>query len=111
MIQIRRNCFETNSSSCHCIVILTEDQFKKWEDGLAYVNYDDEFVTEEEARKMYDDSGCKEENIPFKGYVNDCFSELWDYDSWHEELEHDVTEYTSPSGDKLVICCAHGYDG
>lgn len=110
MIQIRKNCFETNSSSTHSIVILTEDKFKKWEDGEVYIDYDGNIVTEEEARKMYDDSGYKEDGDQFEDFINSWDSELWDFDSWKEGLERDVTEYTSPSGDKLVICCAHGYD-
>lgn len=33
------------------------------------------------------------------------------YDEWGDYYETDVTYYTSPSGDKLVILCEHGFDG
>jgi hypothetical protein len=33
------------------------------------------------------------------------------YDEWGGEYETDTTHYTSPSGDKLVIICEHGYNG
>lgn len=32
------------------------------------------------------------------------------YDEWGDYCETDVTYYTSPSGDKLVILCEHGFD-
>ena len=53
MIQIRKNVFETNSSSTHCMVIGTASDFEKWEDGEVYYydNWRDgkKFITKEEA--------------------------------------------------------------
>ena len=33
MTSVRNNVFETNSSSCHCLVISTETDFTKWQNG------------------------------------------------------------------------------
>ena len=53
MIQIRKNVFETNSSSTHCMVIGTASDFEKWEDGEVYYydNWRDgkKSITKEEA--------------------------------------------------------------
>ena len=34
--QIRRNIFETNSSSTHSLIICSEEEFKAWEKGEIY---------------------------------------------------------------------------
>ena len=39
MKQIRKNVFETNSSSTHTLAICTEDEYKDWQDGkLLFIN-------------------------------------------------------------------------
>ena len=47
MRTIRRNVFETNSSSTHSMVIGTKEQFETWEDGGLFVNWDGDFLTKE----------------------------------------------------------------
>ena len=45
---IRLNCFETNSSSTHCLIITDENTFEKWTDNkLFYRPCGHEFVTKE----------------------------------------------------------------
>lgn len=71
--------FATNSSSYHSTLILTDEEYEKWVNGLITIknNYNYEI----------------------------------DYEEWcEEEYESDITRYTSPSGDKLVILCLHGTD-
>lgn len=36
--------------------------------------------------------------------------EVFNYESWGEEYEQDVTEYKSPSGDDIVIRAYYGYE-
>ena len=36
MIQIRKNVFETNSSSTHSLVMAVASEFDKWESGEYY---------------------------------------------------------------------------
>lgn len=57
MLQIRRNVFETNSSSTHSITICTSDEYQKWADGemLLVVDScmtDKQFVTIDEAKDI-----------------------------------------------------------
>lgn len=43
--------------------------------------------------------------------VENDYEEQISYEEWGEDYETDITRYTSPSGDKLVILCEHGYNG
>ena len=122
MKTIRANTFETNSSSTHSMIILTEEEYDKLESGELYLN-DDEVITKEEAKNiflkhmnedkyMYDDDLSFEENI--KNYLDEFEYYPSEYpqslETWKEEdeLESDINEYISPSGDKLKIICKYG---
>lgn len=52
--QIRFGTFETNSSSTHSLVILSEDEYKKYEDGEIMFDRDGEEVDSKEYDKCYD---------------------------------------------------------
>lgn len=122
MKTIRANTFETNSSSTHSMIILTEEEYDKLESGELYLN-DDEVITKEEAKNiflkhmnedkyMYDDDLSFEENI--KNYLDEFEYYPSEYpqslETWKEEdeLESDTNIYISPSGDKLKIICKYG---
>lgn len=40
MKTIRRNTFETNSSSVHCVTILSDKEFNLVKEGKAVIDYD-----------------------------------------------------------------------
>ena len=122
MKTIRANTFETNSSSTHSMIILTEEEYNKLESGELYLK-DDEVITKEEAKNiflkhmnedkyMYDDDLSFEENI--KNYLDEFEYYPSEYpqslETWKEgdELESDTNIYISPSGDKLKIICKYG---
>lgn len=127
MKTIRANTFETNSSSTHSMVILTEEQETLFNSGELYFKseYDDDIITKEERNKiilesMSDDGWetitdlSEEENI--SEYLSDCMDRYnlpISLDAWLDsyDLETNVEHYTSPSGDKLVICAKYGYNG
>ena len=49
---IRFNTFETNSSSTHSLIIISEEEFEKFKSGQTYFKiYDDTFLTREEISK------------------------------------------------------------
>lgn len=49
MESIRRNVFETNSSSTHSITMCSESEYEKWKKGeLFYHRWDEKFFTKEE---------------------------------------------------------------
>lgn len=69
MKQIRKNVFETNSSSTHTLAICTEDEYKKWQDGkLLFNKWNETFIKNsikitkqdrEEAQRHYNQSKGK----------------------------------------------------
>ena len=126
MKTIRANTFETNSSSTHSMIILTEEENEKLNSGELYLNntYDATIITKEEAYKIFlevmesdnymqDSEYSLEENI--KDYLENCddrYELPCSLDNWTYEdyLATDINHYTSPSGDKLVIICKYGND-
>ena len=133
MRQIRLNCFETNSSSTHCLVVTEENTFEKWVDGVLFYNEDEtKFIDKEDFLKVvkgkFPDIEMKnldelihegetktDENNTYE--ASDVFYSVdtFPYDFWnngrYEYLMHDRTTYTTPKGEKLAIHCWYGYDG
>lgn len=145
MKQIRKNIFETNSSSTHTLAICTEDEYKDWKDGkLLFNKWNETFVKNSikitkqdkvEAEKRY--NTCKGKYYKDWSELTEAEREEYTYNyiaqqrrqekslSFEEDgltyqefmqncnndgLETETSHYTSPSGDKLVITCAYGYN-
>lgn len=91
MKQVRIGVFETNSSSTHSMVICTEEEFNKWMKGEVLMNLSEDTL------------------VP----VNEIPSEdMYDYgtvEQWEGNLESSRVNYTSKSGDKIVILAKYGY--
>ena len=119
MIQIRKNVFETNSSSTHSLCICTEDEYSRWQKGETYYDrWNDEFATKEvvlnnlRSNKYLAEHivGMTDEEI-LSDYAYDegyCSEDQY-FDSEYLETYHE--SYTSPSGDKIVVFGKYGYDG
>lgn len=64
---IRLGVFETNSSSTHTMIIMPEEEYKKWESGeLLRYRWDDKFITREENDRIVKElikQYAKEHNI------------------------------------------------
>ena len=145
MKQIRKNVFETNSSSTHTLAICTEEEYKDWKNGKMLFNkWNETFIknsinitkqdkVEAEERyntykeKYYKDwselteaerdedtynyiakqrrqeknLSFEEDGLTYQEFMQDCS---------RDGLEIETSHYTSPSGDKLVITCAYGYN-
>ena len=145
MKQIRKNVFETNSSSTHTLAICTEDEYKDWKDGKLLFNkwretfvknsikitkqdreeaqrcynqykgkyYKDWFELTDEEREEYTYNhiaqqrrqektfSFEENGLTYQEFMQNCRN---------DGLETETSHYTSPSGDKLVITCAYGYN-
>ena len=121
MLSIRRGTFETNSSSTHSICICTSEQHTKWANGELYLNesswYDEdnllkgkEWITKDEAIEFLKHYGHYNEEE--EDYLVDQLRsyDIYSYDSWGEDYEHDTHSFTTPSGDKMVAECYYGYD-
>lgn len=145
MKQIRKNVFETNSSSTHTLAICTEDEYKDWKDGkLLFNKWRETFVKNSIKITKQDREEAERCYTQYKGKYYKDWSELTDAEreeytynhiaqqrrqekslSFEEDgltyqefmqncnndgLETETSRYTSPSGDKLVITCAYGYN-
>ncbi len=131
---IRRNVWETNSSTTHNIVIMTEEQAEKWEnENLYYYKtgwYDafkdfpesekpkqGQLYTKEEVLHFYKlkgyepDENYNDEDDPEEAFIKEMYDFIkydWFKDS---DLEMDDNYYTTPSGENIVVMCQYGYDG
>ena len=126
MRTIRYNTFETNSSSTHSLLILTEEECDKIEKGEMFLlsQYDREVITKEErdkvildemytVNKTYDYMFQSIEEFMESDYYFDNRSEFpCNIDEWCDSdyLEIDSYDYTSPAGDKIKIIAKYGND-
>lgn len=117
-IQIRTGIFETNSSSTHSLIITTKENYNKWVDGELYIyRYGNhQFVTKEEVikatknDKYINTDGLTDDEILGIGIDED--GDYATYESfWDCYLEGFDENYTSPSGDEIVVFGQYGYDG
>lgn len=96
MINVRQNCFETNSSSTHNIVVVEDSQLEKWKNGeLFFIEASNKFVTKYEKERIMNEiygmtfidnvgSSCADEiaeaikNNELKSYIEDMINDdLW----------------------------------
>ena len=124
MIQIRRNVFETNSSSTHSITMCMKNDYDLWVKNKVWFhdNYKGEFLTWEEVLKLnsidIDDRETLKQDYK-EGYierVEDMLADydVYSYDSWLDqkkpELERYKDEFTTPSGETIVSFGYYGSD-
>lgn len=121
---IRLGIFETNSSSTHTMVIMSEEDFNKWRTGeILKYKWDNTFVSKEEAdeiinklKKDYakeynvniEDIECYELNEDSR-YDEKLPLTYDDFNDW-QNLESEINYYTTKSGEKLIIVCWFGYE-
>jgi len=132
MKTIRHGTFETNSSSTHSLLILTEEEDKKLNNGEMFITsvYDYTIINKEkrdellmEKMQNQNDWLVSQNREPYKTFEefleSDYFEdnqsefpmtldELFDYE---HGSDHAMEFYTSPSGDNLIIHAFYGYDG
>ena len=129
MKQIRRNVFETNSSSTHSLTMCSSTEYDLWKSGKVYLNEnggfgsnsiykDKKFVTREEAIDILTDNKFSPsenlntlDNEDLEEYLRE--EEIYTYDVYFESeyLEVFTDTYTTASGDIVVAFGKFGYDG
>ena len=113
MITIRKNVFETNSSSTHSLVMAEKSEFDKWENGeVLYCNCwwssqgnrfeEGKFYPKEEVENYYKEKD--EERDPYEFCTYDEFME-------DEYLETSEYTYVTPQGETIKAVAKYGYDG
>lgn len=127
-IQVRRNVFETNSSSVHSITMCSKDDFKKWKNlgyyfyypcGKPYVIGTREQMIKLLKSKTWSNGTPVYSDIDWDNEksVNDLFAEedilTSDeyFDKYNEYFETFVEYYTTPKGEEVVAFGYCGYDG
>ena len=129
MIQIRRNIFETNSSSTHAIIICSESDYEKLGRGEIMIagynsGYDaNGFIDRSTAIRILRERYEEDHEGFFKEYGIESFEECsedvindilaaeeiaYTLDTYGNELETYEEFYTTEHGDKIV---AFGYYG
>lgn len=128
---IRRCVFETNSSMSHSLVIMTDDENKRWEEEKLYYythdwyNYfrklpedqqpiNNTLYTQEEALNFVKLLGYEYKEDEYDT-VDEFLREndFYGYDDWHESEweEYNSYTYTTKSGEELIIETKCGRDG
>lgn len=126
---IRRSVFESNSSTSHSLIVMSPEQYDKWEGGETYFfrpsewwnpfkklpveqqPVKDTLYSKTEVKdymKLIWDEFDKDDDYDFNQVAEeDCF---YSYESFMEDeyLESEANDYTTPGGEKLVICCKYG---
>lgn len=133
MLQMRKNVFETNSSSTHSITMCTQDEYDAWAHGKLLLNdgwwskdnesefKDKKFVTREEAKDIMAHNDWYMENVnegklkPFDELDDEALAdyELYTPDYYPDEnssLEWFEETYTTPSGETVVAFGLYGTD-
>ena len=97
---IRRNTFETNSSSTHSITMCTESDFDKWKNGELYYNSDDGmFYNNEERNKLikkriiYNKATYNNGTYTYKDVTVNDIDELYTEENIDEITDEDVENY------------------
>ena len=135
MIQIRKNVFETNSSSTHSLTMCSEQEFNDWKNGkLLFDKWNDMFVepqllTEQDKIDAHEEYDFKKSTF-WKDWsaLTDKEKEEWyskyatehnikqrnlqTYDEWDcdWDLEHFINTYTTKGGEKIVAFGKYGYN-
>ena len=101
MKQIRKNVFETNSSSTHSLTMCTEAEYEKWKDGkLIYDRWEHALIEVTDEIKKY-----REESYALNGS-----HEYGRYQTEEEYWEH-VEEYYETFCHSYNDTVAFGYYG
>ena len=127
MISIRRNVFETNSSSTHSITMCMESDFDKWKKGELYWDrWNNKLVSKEEVDKKVQewkekfiaknpnfDENDEDWKEQLEDYINDdktyyTYEEFNDYG--YLEYETYKTEFVTSNGEKVVSFGYYGND-
>lgn len=98
---IRRNTFETNSSSTHSLTMCTHDEYEKWKNGeLVFDRWNDKLV-------LPQNKDSEEDDYYDKDYFT--YDEFFDY--YCDGLETYSETHTTPNGEKIVCFGYYGYNG
>lgn len=111
MKSIRRNVFETNSSSTHSMSICTKEDYDNWKKGKVYFDSgNNKFITREEAMEKFPDLNLPKGRDDFDDALRDY--EIYSHENYNEgDLKQFSDTFTTPGGEKVVAFGKYGYNG
>lgn len=134
MLKVRKNVFETNSSSTHSLIMCSKDEYEQLENGDALIKDHSSVVNRsnklEEIISKYDlkeyEKYCEENGLNAKD-VNTIFDKIEElnenevidtYDLCplntfldNEYLEDFRSSYTTKNGEEIIAFGLYGYNG
>lgn len=122
VIKMRQGVFETNSSSTHSITMCNESDYDKWVNGELYLarwGYKDKnFITKEEyelelqefINKYGDEYDSQDREELENEFIGDYG--FLSFEDWCDNFDYETekSEFTTPSGDKVIALCYYGND-
>lgn len=126
MINIRRGCFETNSSSVHSMTMCMKSEYDEWDNDKLYLNKNahwdssSEFMTKEEVIQYLKKSspysyseitGGELDEDEIAEVMRDCG--FYTSDDFYNDCEMETfyDEFKTPRGETVVAFGYYGYDG
>ena len=115
MYKIRQSVFETNSSSTHSLILCSDEDYKKLNDGELFVEnkYSTNIVSKEERDKQIKEILSKYPELN-EDDIDPCD---WDLpislDEWcdDEYLEYGYDDFQTKNGEIVHAIYKYGYDG
>ena len=115
MLQIRKNIFETNSSSVHALTVVTEDDFEKFRNGeMWWDDYEQVILSKEEIIEQHQDDPRIRElpaDAAFQYIMRQYSHQYSNFDNFDEGFDYMESHLVTPSGEKVVAFGYYGYDG
>ena len=130
--QIRRNVFETNSSSTHSLTLILKSDYDKWDKENGFLFTGSGWCYPEGNKPQKDHVYTKEEAIEFEKlskyppkddfdwddedavlemlHDNEWFDSDYYWNYYCEEYETFEDTITTPSGDEVIAFGYYGYD-
>lgn len=105
---IRKNVFETNSSSTHSITMCVESDYEKFKNGELYL-YQEKLVTKEELEKEY--KYYLKEEWTKQSFEDWTYDEASTYEQYCDDYLEDYCEtFKTPEGETIVAFGKYGQD-
>ena len=115
MKTIRKNVFETNSSSTHSITVMSKEDYDKWSSDNYYWDSNNAILLTHEDMvnkylSYYNLTEIDDENV-FQDWLSDIRCEIYNQEQFENtSLEYNLTDHTTQSGDEIIILCKYGYN-
>ena len=102
---IRNNIFETNSSSTHSLVIMSKDEYNKWQNHEVTIDISKSLGTvnpltdtDKEIKRL-----CEDGLVEYKGHIFDSVREFMDSEDYYDVIDdcNASTEYIKAYADTV----------